>query len=138
MTYTIIALLKRKQGLTPLQFRTHYDTVHLPLLKSLVGSAFPITHTRNYVSRAPTSRTSDHSPDESYPPTVMYQGNSRDVAFDVVTIMTWDTKESWDEFLEIFSSQHVADKIGEDEEAFLDRGRKIIFPSLEPVVATRA
>ncbi|OTA92692.1 hypothetical protein M434DRAFT_318644 [Hypoxylon sp. CO27-5] len=138
MTYTIIALLKRKQGLTPLQFRTHYDTVHLPLLKSLVGSAFPLTHTRNYVSRTSTNPTSDDYPDESYPPTIMYQGNSSDVTFDVVTIMTWENKESWDRFLEIFRGDHVARKIGEDEENFLDRGRKIVFPSLEPVVTPRA
>lgn len=64
MTYTVLALIFRKPSITPDQFRTHYDTVHVPLLKSLVGDTFPMTHTRNYITR-----TSSASPPSSPPTT---------------------------------------------------------------------
>lgn len=51
MTYTIVDLIRRKQDITPEQFRNYYNNVHVPLLKLLMGDTFPLTHTRHYVSR---------------------------------------------------------------------------------------
>ncbi|KAK7932722.1 hypothetical protein PG985_003434 [Apiospora marii] len=51
MTYTVVALRRRKEGTTPAQFRAYYDNTHVPLLRSLSGSLFPLSHTRHYVTR---------------------------------------------------------------------------------------
>ncbi|KAI6092270.1 hypothetical protein F4821DRAFT_159952 [Hypoxylon rubiginosum] len=137
MTYVVVALLRRKEGLSPSQFRTYYDTVHLPLLKSLVGSTAPLIHTRHYVSHeAATALGSSESiatlgsmaaSGKEFHPTIMYQGSPSDVSFDSLTVMTWADKESWESFLKIFQSKVVAEKIDEDEENFLDRARKVVF-----------
>ncbi|KAI1399765.1 hypothetical protein F4819DRAFT_405840 [Hypoxylon fuscum] len=150
MTYTVVALLRCKEGIPSSQFRTYYDTVHLPLLKSLVGSSMPLTHTRYYVSRktatvlkSANSMTSTTTLEramassEDLYPTVMYRGSPSDVAFDSVTVMTWEDKESWDTFLKILRSKGVAEKIGKDEDNFLDRERKVVFSIAESITTMR-
>ncbi|KAI0095753.1 hypothetical protein GGR51DRAFT_544674 [Nemania sp. FL0031] len=63
MTYTIVAFIRRKKDTSPAQFRAHYDNVHVPLLQVLVGSNFPISHTRHYVTRyIEPLRLSSHHP----------------------------------------------------------------------------
>ncbi|KAH9897404.1 hypothetical protein F4778DRAFT_743465 [Xylariomycetidae sp. FL2044] len=54
--------------MSPADFRHHYDTAHVPLLKSLVGPAFPLTHTRNYVTRNPAGATTPPLPPRPPPP----------------------------------------------------------------------
>jgi hypothetical protein len=146
MTYTVVALLPRRPDITPSQFRAHYEDVHVPLLKSLVGPHFPLTHTRNYVSRRPVDQgpssltastaTGRETAGEHFPPTVMYQGVPSDVQFDSLTVMTWEDEQAWLRFLEAFRSADVARKIGEDEDKFIHRGRKVVFPIQEPVETT--
>jgi hypothetical protein len=41
-------MMKRRSGITPHQFKEHFETVHIPLLKSVVGEDFPLSHTRHY------------------------------------------------------------------------------------------
>ncbi|KAI1389102.1 uncharacterized protein F4822DRAFT_269253 [Hypoxylon trugodes] len=147
MTYTVVALLRRKEGISSTQFRKHYDTVHLPLLISLLGSAMPLTHTRYYVSReTPTMHWSveplttlkrSAAVGEEFPPAIMYEGSLDDVAFDSLTVMVWEDKELFDTFIRILLSKDVAEKIGEDEENFLDRGKKVVF-SITDSVTKRA
>ncbi|KAI0845016.1 hypothetical protein F5Y00DRAFT_265982 [Daldinia vernicosa] len=136
MTYTLIVLLQRKEGISSSQFRMYYDTVHVPLLKSLFGSTMPSTHTRYYISRdtksehghtdstTPPERT---TPNEELLPTIMHSGKLADIPFDSLTVMTWESKESRDAFLKIFYSKSVAEKLGEDEENFADREKRLIF-----------
>ncbi|KAF2449962.1 hypothetical protein P171DRAFT_517561 [Karstenula rhodostoma CBS 690.94] len=38
----------RKEGTTRKQFRDHYETFYVPLLKKLVGKTHPLTWTRRY------------------------------------------------------------------------------------------
>jgi hypothetical protein len=145
MVYTVVALLPRNPEITPSQFRLHYDNIHIPLLKSLVGSAFPLMHTRHYVSRKSTgqqpppkdvSTATAETANEKFQPSIMYQGLPSDVEFDSLTVMTWENKESWNRFLDVFRSADVAERIVEDEEKFLRRDRKVVFPIEDPVVTT--
>lgn len=131
MTFTIIALLRRKDGITPEQFRTHYETVHVELLKSLLQKEFPLTYVRHYISR-PGGESADATPllledlDNHSTPTVL-QGRASDITFDVVTVMTWEDEEAHKRFATQFALDHVAEKINADEANFLDRDRKLIF-----------
>ncbi|KAF2468318.1 uncharacterized protein BDR25DRAFT_231806 [Lindgomyces ingoldianus] len=143
MTYTVIALIYRKPGLTPAQFRTHYDTVHVPLLKSLVGDTFPITHTRNYVTRtrtrsddmAPTSISSD-SNNELWLPT-LYRGQPSDFPYDSMTVMVWEDKTAFERFCEVFYHEEVQEKMQDDEEKFIDRRFRMVCALEEPIVTRR-
>ncbi|RWA13037.1 hypothetical protein EKO27_g2078 [Xylaria grammica] len=59
-----------KVGLIPTQFHTYCDAVHVPLLKTPVGSTFPLSHTHHFITRYKEQpQTSDPSPldDESRP-----------------------------------------------------------------------
>ncbi|KAI1412240.1 hypothetical protein F5Y13DRAFT_190601 [Hypoxylon sp. FL1857] len=130
MTYTLVALIKRKSGTTPEEFRTYYDTVHAPLLKSLVGSTFPLTHTRNYVTRKPAE--SSGSSTEFEP--VIYSGDASNVDYDSVTVMVWEDKAALDRFAEKFYSKEVQEKLKEDEDKFLDPSPRAIYIIKEPRV----
>ncbi|KAG6369005.1 hypothetical protein INS49_003224 [Diaporthe citri] len=131
MTFTIIALLRRRDDITPEQFRTHYETVHVELLRSLVQKEFPLTYVRHYISR-PGGGSADAAPlllkdlDNQSAPTLL-QGRPSDITFDVVTVMTWEDEEAHGRFAKIFALDHVAQKINDDEANFLDRDNKLVF-----------
>lgn len=138
MTYTVVALLKRKDGMTPAEFRTHYDTVHVPLLRSLVGSTFPLSHTRNYVTRNPTGNPSpsgDVKQDDFLP--VVYMGQASDVNFDSVTVLVWEDKSAFDRFQQVFSTEEVYGRISEDEKNFLNPNLRLAYAIDKPVVTNR-
>lgn len=62
MLYSIVAFFWRKPGLTPQEFRHHYETNHILLLLDLFGPAFPKSHTRFYLPRQlSTNHTADTS-----------------------------------------------------------------------------
>ena len=137
MTYTVVALIKRKPGITPEQFRAHYEDTHVPLLKSLVGPTFPLTHTRNYVTRSAQSTTTPApgpgGGEDPYPPT-MYMGQPSEVSYDSVTVMVWADKEAFDKFCEVFYREDVALKMQEDEQVFLDKSFRVVYAVEEPLV----
>ncbi len=147
MTYTVVAHIRRRQDITPSEFRTHYDTVHVPLLKSLVGTAFPLTHTRNYVTRIPnTSDATPPTPDKSQasgkvPGTefapIMYRGEASSVDYDSLTVLVWEDYPAFERFLEVFSSKEVSEKILEDEKNFKDQSVKRIYALEHPSTTKR-
>jgi hypothetical protein len=126
MTHTIVAQIKRKPTLTPHDFRHYYDTVHVPLLKSLVGPAFPLTHTRHYITRLA----------ESPFPAVRYREGFKgsEVDFDAVTIMVFRDTAHFDHFREVFFRESVQKSMREDEEKFQDTEWKMACAVEEPVV----
>ncbi|KAI1634903.1 hypothetical protein F4809DRAFT_616660 [Biscogniauxia mediterranea] len=143
MTYTIVAFIRRKEGITPAEFRAYYDTVHVPLLKSLVGSAFPLSHTRNYVTRTPAggSSNTDFQKDESsakqdFVP-VVYIGQASDVNYDSITTMIWEDKAAFDRFNQIFSTREVLGQIAEDNKNFVDTSLRLVHAVDEPVTMSR-
>ncbi|KAI2627961.1 hypothetical protein GGS26DRAFT_560581 [Hypomontagnella submonticulosa] len=140
MTYTVIAHVKRKVGTTPFEFRKHYDTVHVPLLKSLVGATFPLTHTRNYVTRNPTTSSessgSGKEAEAEFLP-VMYKGDAAGVEYDSLTVMVWEDKGAFDLFKDLFYTREVFEKISEDEKNFLDQSFRRLYALEQPVTTER-
>lgn len=69
----LLVLTARRQDLTPDQYKHHYENVHIPLLRRLLGDAFPLTQERHYIPR---------SADGSLETLV----GSGDLAYDCITI----------------------------------------------------
>lgn len=98
----------RKEGLTPEQYRDHYENVHIPLMKNLTGDTFPLKHERHYVKR-------DGPPD--FPAAVLI-GNQADFNYDAVAILTYRDKAHFDANWAFFEDEETAKLIKEDEAKF--------------------
>lgn len=46
--FTVLIFGFRAANITHAEYKDHYDNVHVPLAKSIAGSAWPISHTRHY------------------------------------------------------------------------------------------
>ena len=48
----LLVLTARRQDLTPEQYKHHYEEIHIPLLRRLLGDAFPLAQERHYIPRS--------------------------------------------------------------------------------------
>lgn len=71
--------------MSPSSFKHYYETVFIPMLKSIVGHDFPLSHTRHYVD--PTSTPIGALQNEHF-------------QYDVVTVYTFVDKQHWERFQE--------------------------------------
>lgn len=126
MPYTILIFAYRKPGLSPAEFKSHYETRHIPLLASHAGPLFPITHTRHYIQRT------EHGPD--YAATVLV-GTQADFGYDAFAELVFEDEGKFRAFFGRVSEPEAAKQIAADEEKFLDRGRMRVVVGGE-VVAT--
>lgn len=99
-----IALLKRKPGLSPEEFRRHYEEVHAPLIRKLAPSIGK--YVRNYVIARP------------FPPA------SGETEFDCVTEQWFENMEGFQEMIDAMAGE-AGRAIRADERTFLDRGRTV-------------
>ncbi|OTB07523.1 hypothetical protein M426DRAFT_317831 [Hypoxylon sp. CI-4A] len=143
MTYTIVVQVRRRQDLTPTEFQTYYETRHVPLLKELLGDTFPITHTRNFVTRVPATDAPASSKDEASgkaPETkflpVMHLNEPSVVDFDSLGFLVFEDYAAFQRFAERFASKEVAAKVEIDEANFADRAYTRIY-ALEAPNITR-
>lgn len=140
MTYNIVSLIWRKPGLTPAEFRHHYDNVHVPLLRSLVGDTFPLTHTRNYITRhkSDSAPPNDANSNATWAPVLFRHATPADFDFDSITVMVWENEVAFQRFYECFYRDDVIRAIEEDEKNFVDREHRLVAASEGAVVTTRA
>jgi len=94
-----IVLLKRNPGLSPEQFRRHYEEVHAPLGRRLFP--FMRKYVRRYVTAAP------FSPDGKEP------------KFDCITEEWFDSMEAFQTMLDIYASE-TGRPLREDEKVMFD------------------
>ncbi|KAF2016113.1 hypothetical protein BU24DRAFT_422450 [Aaosphaeria arxii CBS 175.79] len=106
MPYTIVIFLSRKPGLSLSTFQNDYETVHIPLLKKVVGDEFPLSHTRHYVDRTDAKARQDDD----------YLFVSQDsFEYDVVTVYTFANRAHWMRFLERCESNLNIGRLKESE-----------------------
>lgn len=55
--YVVAAFETRKPGTSVASFIDYYDSTHVPIIKTSMGSSFPLTHARYYLKRQPNSDT---------------------------------------------------------------------------------
>jgi uncharacterized protein (TIGR02118 family) len=108
-----MAMAKRKPGMTFEQFREHYETRHAPLARSLVPQIK--TYTRNYVRH-----------DLSHRPEGL-EGSGQGPDFDVITEITFGSREDYDQAMALMADPAVQRAIAEDEERFIDRKATTFF-----------
>ncbi|KAL4925299.1 EthD domain-containing protein [Aspergillus undulatus] len=103
----------RKSGMTPAEFKAHYETVHVPFIKSLAGDDFPLSHRRLYLARpAPGD-------DDSYPVAVVV-GSQEDFPYDAITELTFPDETTLKRFFKRRMEQGTKGTVDADEEKFLD------------------
>ncbi|KAI1340351.1 EthD domain-containing protein [Xylariaceae sp. FL0016] len=122
----------------------HYESKHVPLLRELAMSHFPLSHTRRYVHRTSSSSSSSSSSSEgaseeagtsdpternaTTPATVLI-GTQADFDDDAIAELIFDNMAAFHTFYSVMQRPENAAKIAADEEHFLDRSR-LLWPWL--------
>lgn len=107
----LICLLKRKPGMTPQEFRNHYEGVHAPLAAKLLP--FFTEYRRNYVL-GDGAAVADHA-----------QIGGPD--WDVITEFVFESRADYDAMCAALADPVIGAEIAEDEERFLDRSAITVF-----------
>ncbi|KAI0900632.1 EthD domain-containing protein [Annulohypoxylon nitens] len=120
MPFSVLFLATRKAGTTPEAFKEHYENTHIPLIKSVAGSAFPVTHTRHYIHRAEGQAH-------------VLLGTQGDFDYDVVVELAFADQAAFQAYAAATHSGDAQAKISADEESFIDRSksRAVILGSTE-------
>lgn len=132
MPHIALLFAHRKQGMTPAAFKTHYESSHVPLIKSLAGPAFPQSHKRFYIRRDNVSTGTDNT---AYPAQVLV-GTQASFEYDAVTEMVFTDKTAFGTFMEVMSRPENVAKLRADEEHFLDR-EKMKVVAVDEVTETK-
>lgn len=104
-----VVLLRRKAGLSPEQFRDHYESNHVPLVRRVLPMIG--RYVRNYLDL--TSVSAGRQDDSTSSAPTPY--------FDVITEIWFDDDAAYQRFLDALSDPVVSEALREDEERFLDR-----------------
>ena len=137
MPYIILVFAYRKPGLSPADFKAHYENCHVPLLQSLAGDTFPNSHVRRYIQRSENKSTSApeaHSGNNVNTPAAVLVGTQADFEYDAFAELTFDDEAAFQAFFARVGQGKAAEKIAEDEEKFLDRGKMRVVVVRECIV----
>lgn len=114
--YKVIAMIKRRQDLTPEQFRDHYEGKHIPLVIQHIGD-IALSHTRNYIETALASLEKEAA--ES--------GNDWSSLYDCVMEIALPDKDALERMFTRIGQPDIEALFVEDEARFVDRGASRIF-----------
>lgn len=114
--------------MAPQDFQSYYEDTHVPLVKSLSGSQFPLFHTRRYIQRSP-------DPVSNYA-AVILSGTQEGFDYDVLTEMAFEDEAGLQSFFGVMNAQDVKEKIDADCSKFMDL-HKTKLVVLGNVVETR-
>lgn len=130
MPYSLLLLVYRKPGLTPEEFKIHYETVHIPLMQRIACEKFPLTHTRRYINRTvDTEKT-------AYPATVV-SGTQADFPYDAVAELTFADEAACHASFAVMNSAENAPLVAEDCAKFMDTAKMTPMVLLDDCVETR-
>ena len=137
MPFTIVAFIWRKPGLSPSEFRSHYENQHIPLLLSLTGPTFPLSHTRFYLVKNSLDSTSSTGVSTvDYSPTV-FAASPDDFGYDVYCELVFEDSAAFEAFFSRMQDPRTAAAIADDESKFIDRQKMEVAAVQEPVVTKR-
>lgn len=129
MTFRVVLFAFRKAGLTPQDFKHHYETVHVPLVRQMTGSLFPLAHSRRYISRLDAP---EHQADENQKAEVI-SGEASEIPYDAITEMKFETRDDFYKFAAILNEPANALRIADDCAAFLDTTKISTMVVLEDI-----
>ncbi|KAL4876003.1 EthD domain-containing protein [Aspergillus karnatakaensis] len=126
MALRLLITSSRKPGLTPEQFKEHYEN-HAELIKRLAGDTFPLSHRRIYIARTTTNTntlstgTDDATPRNATTPATVLRGTQTQFDFDATAELTFESQAAFDCFVARLQEPENAAQIEADEEGFLER-----------------
>ena len=106
----VIFFLKRKPGITPAQFREHYENSHVRFAQKYIGHLLT-GYTRNYPTIAFLDPSNVPAGTEPKP---------YDIGYDAVTEMRVKDAAALEEISRIFNDPKIQPILKEDERKFLD------------------
>jgi hypothetical protein len=109
MTIKILWMLKRKPGISPAQFREHYERSHAAIARKYVGHLL-LSYTRNYQTEAWGGTATDPG-----------GFRQRPFAYDCITELVLADEAAFEEMGRIFAAPAASAELIEDELEFLDR-----------------
>ena len=110
----IMCFLKRKAGMSPAEFKEYYETTHAPLIEKMLP--FYATFERNFFA-----------PVQDYETGHMDNISEQGLDFDVVTELTFATKEDYEKIVAGLSDPEIGAIITADEENIFDRSKMRVF-----------
>lgn len=124
MVYRLVLFAARKPGLSIDEFRNHWENKHVPLLKSISGSTFPLSHTRRYIGRIAdgTTARAGVSPvvgSTSESPAILV-GRLEDIDWDGFAELIFKDELHFQQFFAKVNDPKAAEQIQEDEARFTD------------------
>lgn len=123
MPITAIIYAYRKPGLSPEDFKKHYE-VHVDLVKKLAGNSFPSSHKRSYIARTTvTTPPDDATTRNAVTPATVLSGQQSDFDFDAYAELTFPDQAAFGAFHARVTAVDAAAQIAADEGKFLDRSR---------------
>ncbi|KAK3937422.1 hypothetical protein QBC46DRAFT_267604 [Diplogelasinospora grovesii] len=122
MPCTILALIYRKAGITPMDFKEQYEDAVLPHIKKEMGRHFPLTYTRHYIGRF------HYWPDGPVEPEAK---GAATVDYDLIAELTFEDRTEVDSFMNRWMSKSLAhrynvEKIAKVEEKVVDRAKTTV------------
>ncbi|HEU4404453.1 MAG TPA: EthD domain-containing protein [Polyangiaceae bacterium] len=115
----ILAFLTKRQDLETRAFLEHYETKHIPLIRSLAPT--PLVYKRSYLVRGDALNLDDGTID-----------------FDVVTELAFADRDAYLAWAAAVFKPGNGEQVVADEERFLDRSRTRAFVVDEFVIAEQA
>ncbi|KAL4790361.1 EthD domain-containing protein [Aspergillus venezuelensis] len=130
MPFKALLYVTRKPGTTPAEFKTHYETVHVPLIKKLAGDLFPLSHRRLYLARP------GPGDDCSYPVAVVL-GDQGDFTYDCITELTFPDEKAMQIFFAKRMEPGTKEVVEEDENKFLqaDKLKLVVLGDVQETAA---
>ncbi|KAH7161516.1 EthD domain-containing protein [Dactylonectria macrodidyma] len=127
MPYHVLMLGYRKPTLSPEEFYTHYENIHIPLVKSLAGASFPMLHTRRYIQRFGAKERGDNFP------ALLLSGSQQDFDYDVIIELSFESEAAFYKFGNIMAEPDVQAIVAGDCDKFMDqvRSKAAVLSSIE-------
>lgn len=107
---------RRRQDLSPVEYKDYYENHHVPLLKNVSGNTFPVSHKRTYVDR--------DTPDLS---AVIVFGEQSDFPYDSMSLLTMKDQQHYDALLTLYNSNTTGKVIHDDEKNFIEWAKAVII-----------
>jgi hypothetical protein len=127
MPVKVVFFLKRKAGLTPQQFRTHYESSHVKLAQKYIGHLI-VGYKRNYPQLAFLNPSSVPAGSQPAP---------YDIGYDCITEMWAKDEAALAEIGRIFNDPVINPILAADELKFLQRDATVMIVSEEVDTGTQ-
>ncbi|XXG97868.1 hypothetical protein Hte_004182 [Hypoxylon texense] len=121
MPYSILFFVSRKQGISMEEFQSHYENIHVPLLKEVAGPHFPLSHTRRYIHRA--EGQAEGTARNATTPAHVLLGTQADFDYDAIIELTFASEAAFREFFQFVHAPEKAARVTSEEDKFIDRSQ---------------